>query len=207
MLENLQTPWLYDHGHVLFWWFDFLWGMEKRWWFCWAAQRSWRTEGKLGGRSSTTAMPSCWRFDEDTWEQHTRTMSWGVTLTWDEALFIPGALLVFLFPVSLVSASHDSLGSLWSSAYLLPTSSSLISNSPSVGMLLSTFSKRINSRSGIKSKKTCYRMHVPVSNKILRIRLKVIKFWILPKPLKNLNIIEFLWEFLKLYIFFFIWNG
>lgn len=33
------------------------------------------------------------------------------------------------------------LRSLWSSAYLLPTSSSLISNSPSVGMQLSTFTK------------------------------------------------------------------
>lgn len=77
---------------------------------CWAVRQSWWMEDRLGGpiRSVTTAMPSCWWFEEDTWEQHARTMSWGVTLTWDEALFIPHALLLFLFPVSLLSASHDS---------------------------------------------------------------------------------------------------
>lgn len=71
----------------------------------------WRkTEERLGGLICcvTAPMPSGWWFEEDTWDQRTWTMSRGVTLNWDELLFIPRALLLFLFshqtplPLSLI---------------------------------------------------------------------------------------------------------
>lgn len=72
-------------------------------------------EEKLGGLSCsvTAAMPSGRRFEEDTWDQRTWTMSWGVTLNWDEPLFIPHALLLLFFPISLLS-SFIYLCPLWS---------------------------------------------------------------------------------------------
>lgn len=74
-----------------------------------------KTQEKLGGlsRSVTAAMPSGRRFEEDTWDQRTWTMSWGVTLNWDEPLFIPRALLLLFFPISLLSRFIH-LRSLWS---------------------------------------------------------------------------------------------
>lgn len=96
----------------------------------------WKTEERLGGliRSVTAVMPSGWWFEEDTWDQRTWTMSWGVTLNWDEPLFIPRALLLFLFPISLLSRLKH-LHSLWSRAYLLSSSWSIPPRySPSGGM-------------------------------------------------------------------------
>lgn len=187
MLEKLQTSWSRSRFVLMF---DvFLCGVKKRRWFAEQRTRSWWMEDKLGGRSVATAMPSCWWFDEDTWEQHTRTMSWGVTLTWDEALFIPRTLLVFLFPVSLASASHDSLRSLWSSAYLLPTSSSLVSNSPTVGMQLSTVTTRVDSHSTNekdKHVKECLLLSPIQRSANLPKSLKIQNF---PKTFKNLQLI------------------
>lgn len=76
----------------------------------------WKTDERLGGliRCVTALMPSGWWFEEDTWDQHTWTMSWGETLHWDELLFIPCALL--LFPIRRLSRS------LWSPFYLLSSS-------------------------------------------------------------------------------------
>lgn len=62
--------------------------------------------------SVTAAMPSGRRFEEDTWDQCTWTMSWGVTLNWDEPLFIPHALLLLFFPISLFSPLHTFMPSL-----------------------------------------------------------------------------------------------
>lgn len=78
----------------------------------------WKTDERLGGLICCVAalMPSGWWFEEDTWDQHTWTMSWGVTLNWDELLFIPRALLLFLFPIRRLSRS------LWSPVYLLSSS-------------------------------------------------------------------------------------
>ena len=62
-------------------------------------------------------MPSGRRFEEDTWDQRTWTMSWGVTLNWDEPLFIPHALLLSLFPISLLSGPQ-ALFSLYDLIYI-----------------------------------------------------------------------------------------
>lgn len=57
-------------------------------------------------------MPSGRQFEEDTWDQRTWTMSWGVTLNWDEPLFIPHTLLLLFFPIRLLSRFIH-LRSLW----------------------------------------------------------------------------------------------
>lgn len=92
----------------------------------------WQTGERLGGliRSVGAAMPSGWRFEEDTWDPSTWTMSWGVTLNWDEPLFIPNTLLLFLFPISLLSClahlhSLLSRAFLYSTCCLIPTSAEI----------------------------------------------------------------------------------
>lgn len=66
---------------------------------------------RLGGLccTVTAVLPSGRRFEEDTWDQRTWTMSWGVTLNWDEPLFIfppPHALLLLFFPISLRTPAY-----------------------------------------------------------------------------------------------------
>lgn len=105
--------------HVLPWWFFFSLGYEDYLLACW-----WEAEERLGGlRSSVNAvLPSGRRFEEDTWDQRTWTMSWGVTLNGDEPLFIPlrSPSLAFSPSVSNRSLSGPQAYSLSTTWYIPP---------------------------------------------------------------------------------------
>lgn len=81
-----------------------------------SAEAGWWKTGEARGLSCsvTTVMPSGRRFKEDTWDQRTWTMSWGVTLNWNEPLFIPALSFSCCFPsISSLASYISALSGPW----------------------------------------------------------------------------------------------